>query len=117
MIRTGQWQTDGGSYIDLMIDGKNVSGFYCSIHGQPQPDEKFPIIGFVNDDLISFCCSWGDYKSMTSWCGRYGVDDNGRECIRTVWNLGRKYADKAHTIENDFWESFIHFTGIYYLQK
>ena len=112
-LASGVWQTDGGSTLHLVIDGTQVSGTYCSIHGQPRPDETFPITGYVNDDMIAFVTSWGPYKSMTSWSGRYGVEGE-RECIRTVWHLVRKYADKAHTIENDFWESFMTFTGIYY---
>ncbi len=114
-IRSGVWKTDGGSALRLIVDGDVVRGTYATIHGQPIPGQEFPIIGFVNDELIGFVCSWGEHKSMTSWCGRYGLDEqDGRECIRTVWHLGRMFADKAHAIPNDFWESFHTFTGVYY---
>ncbi len=112
-IRSGIWQTDGGSTIRLIVETNKVSGSYETIHGQPEPGQTFPITGFVNDELIGFVTSWDKYKSMTSWCGRYGVE-NGRECIYTVWHLGRMFADPAHQVSNDFWCSFITFTGYYY---
>ncbi len=115
-IRTGIWKTEGGSTIRLIVDGHAVRGSYETIHGQPQPGEQYPITGFVNDELIGFVASWGPYKSMTSWCGRHG-EHNGRECIHTVWHLGRMYADPAHTIENDFWCSFHTYTGCYYWDR
>lgn len=115
-ICTGLWKTEGGSYFDLQVHQDNtVSGFYCSIHGQPQPDEKFPLLGYVNHDLIGFAVSWQRYRSMTSWCGRYDVVQ-GRPCIRTVWHLGRTYADRQHTVKNEYWETFLNYSGIYYLQ-
>jgi hypothetical protein len=115
-IRSGVWKTAGGSILTLVIEENLVTGTYASIHGQPKPGEVFPIVGFVNDDLISFTTSWGPYKSMTSWVGRHGFDQ-GRECIRTNWTVVRKYADRAHTQENEYWESFINYTGTYYLEK
>jgi hypothetical protein len=78
-IRSGLWQTEGGSPLELIYSNGTLTGSYCSCHGQPQPDATFPIVGFVNGDLVAFACSWGPYKSGTSWSGRYGVE-NGREC-------------------------------------
>ncbi len=112
-IRTGIWRTDGGSELNIKVQDGRIEGHYRSIHGQPQPDESFPVIGFVNGELAGFVCSWGKYQSITSWCGRYSID-NGRECIRTAWHLGRVYADRAHTQENEYWESFVSYTGTYY---
>ena len=113
-IRSGLWRTEGGSELELVFANGKVTGWYSSIHGQPKPGERFPIIGFVNGDLIGFVCSWGTYKSVTSWCGRYGLE-GGRECIRTAWHLARLYADRAHKQENEYWETFISYTGTYFL--
>jgi hypothetical protein len=114
-IRSGIWMTDGGSRLDLRIDGTKVSGYYSSAHGQPKPDERFPVTGFINGDLIGFVCSWEKYQSVTSWCGRYERLPDGRECIKTVWHLGRLFADKVHAVpteEASF--TFLTYSGTYY---
>ena len=116
MIRTGLWKTEGGSVLNLIVEDERVSGTYTTIHGQPRPDEAVPIIGFVNDDLIAFVASWGKHRSMTSWSGRFCIDHD-RECIRTSWTLVRKFADREHRQENELWESFITFSGTYYLMR
>jgi hypothetical protein len=113
-IRTGVWRTAGGSALKLIVENGKVSGQYSTVHGQPKPGREFPIIGMVNGDLIGFICSWNEHHSLTSWCGRYGVEDS-RECIRTAWHLARVYADRAHKQENEYWETFTSYTGTYFL--
>lgn len=114
IVPNGIWRTDGGSTLKLIIENSQVSGTYSTIHGQPKPGEEVPIIGFANGDLIGFVASWGPYKSLTSWCGKFGHDKE-RPCIRTVWHLARNFADKAHTQPNEHWESFLTYAGTYYL--
>jgi hypothetical protein len=108
------WKTDGGSKLDLKVEGDRIFGTYQSSHGQPSPDEVVAITGFVNGDLIAFVASWGRHCSMTAWTGRLTVDEQGRECIKTSWTLVRKFADRAHTQENEVWESFLTYSGTYY---
>ena len=92
-----------------------MTGTYCSIHGQPSPESEFPIVGFVNDELIAFVTSWGKHCSMTSWSGRFFQSEDGKPSIRTSWTLVRKFADRAHLQENEYWESFITYAGTYFL--
>ncbi len=117
-FKTGKWITAGGSCLDLKVNlNGQVTGFYSSSHGQPKSDEKFPITGFINEDLIGFVCSWEKYKSMTSWCGRY-TEENGKPCIKTVWHLGRMFSDKEHlvpTTEASF--TFLTYSGKYFLKE
>jgi hypothetical protein len=114
IIPSGIWQTDGGSTLKLIMRDGLISGSYSTIHGQPEIGEEVAITGMVNGDLVGFVASWGKYKSMTSWCGKFGYDKE-RACIRTVWHLARDFADKGHTMPNDYWESFLTYTGTYYL--
>jgi hypothetical protein len=113
-IRTGIWKTAAGSALKLIVEDSKVSGQYSTVHGQPTPGKAFPIVGMTNGDLIGFICSWNEHHSLTSWCGRYGIE-GGRECIRTAWHLARVYADRAHKQENEYWETFTSYTGTYFL--
>lgn len=117
-IRTGLWKTASGSALHLVIHGEDAHGTYQTAHGQPDSNEHFHIKGFVNGDLIGFVTSWGKYKSVTSWVGRYYYDSTrDQEYIVTIWHLARDYADRAHAEPNEIWESFHTLSDIYYLQN
>jgi hypothetical protein len=113
-LRSGLWVNEGGSQLHLEISGKSVSGFYITAAKRPVPGKQYPIIGWANEDLIGFVVAWEESHSLTSWCGRYTIDGDGRECIKTVWHLGRLYEDSSYTIENPVWSSFITNTNTYY---
>lgn len=113
MIRTGLWQNENGSRLNLVVQDDRVSGDYRTNSDKEQLQRCFPLTGFVNDGLIGFSVSWEDNKSMTSWCGRYLRKDDGAELIRCVWHLGRLYKDEAHTLPNAPWESFVTGTDLF----
>ena len=110
-IKSGLWTTKGGSglSIEILADGQ-VKGEYSTSHGRPDIDQKFPVIGFANHDLISLCCSWGEFRSMTTWCGRYFKED-GRDVIKYMWHLAREFEDKELTVKNNLTFTFHTMSG------
>lgn len=116
-LRNGVWTNDGGSELYLSVDGSRISGYYITAAKRPEPGKKHPIAGTRNGDLIGFVVSWEDANSLTSWCGRYTVDKTERECIKTVWHLGRLFEDAASTVPNPVWSTFITNTCTYYFTR
>jgi hypothetical protein len=114
-IRSGDWQSKGGSSLHLIIDENGrVKGNYATVHGRAAPDEIYPITGFVNGEMIGFVCSWGDHCSVSTWCGRWSQDENGDDCLNVVWHLGRQFADDAKTIPNQLTFTFHTNAGKFY---
>ncbi len=112
-IRTGIWRTESGSTIRLIVEGASVSGTYETAHGQPASNEIFDVTGFTDGEFIGFVVLWTGHHSITSWTGRYCVDDRG-EHIRTLWHLGHKYKDAAHTEPTEAWNCIISNFSLFY---
>jgi hypothetical protein len=116
-IRPGLWVTEGGSRLLLNIDDEGlVSGSYSTSHGRPDPDERFAVTGQVNHDLIGLICSWGRFRSMTSWCGRY-YREGDRDTIHYMWHLAREFEDADNTVPTDITFTFHTMSGIFYFEK
>ncbi|WP_435103449.1 avidin/streptavidin family protein [Arhodomonas sp. AD133] len=91
----GIWINKLGSEMSISVEGNTLSGSYRTAVGAPGHYENFPLIGFVNGDLIGFVVDWGKYGSMTSWAGQYtNADDNTGERIETMWYLVNNVAEK-----------------------
>lgn len=116
-LRSGVWINDGGSELHLTVDGAKAGGFYVTTAERPRAGHGYPLTGQVNGDLIGFVVSWEECMSLTSWCGRYAVTDDGRECIKTVWHLGRLFEDRGNTVPNPVWSTFIVNTCDYYYAR
>lgn len=112
-LRSGIWSSGNGSIFTLRIENGKVSGFYQTAHGRPEAAQKFEVTGFANGDLIGMAVSWGDFASLTTWCGKYTVKD-GREKLRLVWHYARAFADKENTVPVDDWATVITNAGDYY---
>ena len=116
-IRSGVWINEGGSQLHLQVNDKLVGGFYITAAKRPVAGKQYPITGWTNEELIGFVVAWEESHSLTSWCGRYTVDLEGRECIKTVWHLARLYEDANYTVENKIWSTFITNTNTYYFNS
>ena len=91
---SGHWSNQRGSSIDLAVDERGrVSGTFRTAVGVPSPEERFPLCGFVQGDLIAFSVSFGLHESVTAWAGQHTVVA-GRERIETLWHLARNIADE-----------------------
>ncbi len=113
-IKSGIWETQGGSRLILKIEENGlVNGSYATSHGRPEDNEFFPVTGWVNHNLISLCCCWGEYRSMTTWCGRYYKEENGQETIKYMWHLAREFEDRKQTIENNLTFTFHTMSGTF----
>ncbi len=98
----GQWINDRNSSVTFIETKGVLSGYYQTALGQPDKSKKFPLIGFVEGDQITFTVNFKGYGSLTSWTGQLSEDNDG-PYIRTLWHLTRDVAD---TKENDdLWQS------------
>ena len=105
MIRTGLWQNENGSHLDLKIKEDSLEGQYMTNSDNPNLQKWFPVKGYINNNLIGFCVSWENNHSITSWCGKYIPET---DTIKCHWHLVRAYRYEAE--KADLWESFL--TGI-----
>ncbi|HXB54849.1 MAG TPA: avidin/streptavidin family protein [Vicinamibacteria bacterium] len=81
----GHWVNELGSYMDLSINGEDVTGTYVSaVSDAGGPTPPFPLRGTVAGDLISFTVNWEE--AITAWVG-HGVINNGQPQILTLWHL------------------------------
>jgi len=101
-IRTGTWRGQIGSTFHLIVDGNKVGGKFQTIHGSPDFSEEFDVTGFTDGEFIGFVVLWKGHHSVTSWAGRYCVDEKG-EHIRSMWHLAHKYKDQDHAEPTEEW--------------
>ena len=111
------WRGQIGSTFHLIVEDGKVSGTFQTIHGSPGFDEVFEVTGFTDGELIGFTVLWKGHNSVTSWAGRYCVDEKG-EHIRSVWNLCRKYLDKKKTEPTEEWNcNLSNISQLYYVDR
>jgi hypothetical protein len=114
-VVSGLWRHHSGSELDLAVNGSELTGRYRTAGGRPGLEKWFPLTGKCNGPLLGFIVSWDNYHSLTSWCGRIVVEQDGRMAMRTTWLLGRLFADKNLTELTAPWETFHINTDTYYL--
>jgi hypothetical protein len=81
-----------------------LSGTYQTQLGNPDPDSRFPLTGFIEGDQLTFTVNFKGYGSLTSWTGQISEDAEG-EYIRTLWHLTRDVPDAEE--DADLWSSII----------
>ena len=92
---SGHWVNELGSYMDLDINGNEVTGTYVSAvsdNGGPTP--PFALYGGVTGDLINFNVNWGE--EITSWIGHGVIYAGGAAQILTLWHLVQTIEDEAN---------------------
>ena len=114
-IRSGIWQGEKGSVLELHVTGKNVSGLYQTTQASPKFEDKFEVTGFTDGELIGLVVLWEGHYSVTSWAGRYGRDEKG-EYITAMWHLVHKYNDKLRNEPTMEWDSFMSNSGKWYFK-
>lgn len=101
----GSWQNEAGSLVTLVVNEGEVRGIYQTNVGQPDKNQSFALIGFVEGDQITFTVNFKGYGSMTAWVGQMTLDDAGKPYIRTLWHLTRDKEDDQE--KDDLWQSII----------
>jgi len=99
----GAWNNDMGSLAIFVVKDGEVRGTYQTNVGQPGKSKKFPLIGFVQDDQITFTVNFKTYGSMTAWTGQLILDDKGTPTIRTLWHLTKDIEDAKE--KEEIWGS------------
>ena len=102
----GKWCNQLGSYMELSVNGSDVTGKYVTAVGRA--DGPYDIRGrrVINEDgsqVVGFVVAWqnekyGNSHSVATWCGQLQIID-GQEMITTLWLLTRQKQPK------DNWES------------
>jgi len=101
----GSWQNESGSLVTFTINEGEVHGTYQTNVGQPDKNQTFPLIGFVEGDQITFTVNFKGYGSMTAWVGQMTLNEVGQPYIRTLWHLTRDKEDDKE--KDDLWQSVI----------
>jgi len=101
----GSWQNESGSLVTFAIHAGEAHGTYQTNVGQPDKNQSFPLIGFVQGDQITFTVNFKGYGSMTAWVGQMTVNETGKPYIRTLWHLTRDKQDDQE--KADLWQSII----------
>lgn len=116
-IRSGIWRGQIGSTFNLKIDGNKVGGTFQTVHGSPDFVESFDVTGFTDGEFIGFVVLWKGHDSVTSWAGRYCVDERG-EHIRSMWHLCRKYRDNAKLQPTEEWDCVLsNLSQLYFVES
>jgi hypothetical protein len=91
---SGHWVNELGSYMDLEIHGRAVTGKYVSMVTEEGsgPSPQFDIYGSVSGDLINFNVNWGE--EITSWIGHGVIYAGGEMSILTLWQIIHTVADE-----------------------
>lgn len=84
----GKWRNQYNSEMTLEINGEVVSGTFQTAIGQPKFEEKFEIIGRINQKVIAFMVDFNQYGSIACWTGRYEKDQLG-DVIHSMWHLSQ----------------------------
>jgi uncharacterized protein (DUF2147 family) len=100
----GVWANERGSSVTFIETDGLLSGYYNTQLGNPDPDSRFPLTGFIEGDQLTFTVNFKGYGSLTSWTGQMSKDDNG-PYIRTLWHLTRDVPDSEE--DEDLWSSII----------
>jgi len=101
----GSWQNEAGSLVTFIINEGEVHGVYQTNVGQPDKNQSFALIGFVEGDQITFTVNFKGYGSMTAWVGQMTVDETGNPYIRTLWHLTRNKEDDKE--KDELWQSIL----------
>jgi hypothetical protein len=99
---TGLWVNQRQSGVNFTVTDGLLAGFYQTALGEPDKSKKFPLVGFVEGDQITFTVNFKGYGSLTSWTGQMSRDEDG-DYIRTLWNLTRDVEDVKE--DDDLWQS------------
>jgi hypothetical protein len=85
-IFSGKWRNQLGSEMELSVTPEGrVAGQFRSAVGTASHAHSYPLVGFAESDLISFCVSFGGH-GVAAWVGQHTVRQ-GRERIATMWHL------------------------------
>jgi len=84
----GKWKNQYNSEMKLEIDENQVKGEFRTAIGQPSFDEKFPITGKINKNVIALMVDFEKYGSIACWTGRFEQDEIG-PVINTMWHLSQ----------------------------
>lgn len=97
-----------GSVLKIRVSGTQITGLYQTTHGKPKFEEKFKVTGFTDGEVVGLVVLWEGYDSLTSWTGKYGLDEDG-EYIISMWHLVRKFRSPGDPAEE--WDSFLANSG------
>ena len=99
----GTWENQNKSRLEITrVDLDRFYGTFQSTRGRAVQDQKYPVSGSIQNELIAFVVNFSSVGSIVSFSGRLAEDGS----IHTLWTLVREYADEAKTKKTQPWNSF-----------
>ncbi|MDB5691940.1 MAG: avidin family protein [Alphaproteobacteria bacterium] len=99
---SGRWRNQMASFMDLSVNGSNVTGTYNSAASATGGSVQGAVIGVTVGDLIALTVLWTQSGSITSWTGQL-IDDSSAPKLRTLWHLVTNVPDDQEP--GEFWMS------------
>lgn len=85
---SGKWKNQLESEMVIVQSGTKITGKYTSkVSSGGSPTPPMDLVGFVNDDLISFSVSWPPKQAVTAWVGQMIEEAAGNPKIFTMWQM------------------------------
>lgn len=103
----GRWRNQHGSelnIVDIEVDpsGYELRGTFKTGVGAHDPEEEFPVWGFLSKKLITFSVNFSRHGCLTAWTGQYR-DDGKEPVLETLWHLTRELPEKGGDEKDRVW--------------
>jgi hypothetical protein len=83
----GRWRSRLGSTMELTVDEDHrVHGNFHTAVGVLDPNRPYPVVGFAEDDALSFSVDFGRHGSVAAWAG-FHIEDESSERLVMLWHL------------------------------
>ena len=103
----GEWVNQNGStlFVDSVVKSL-VTGRFISQKGRAAADQIYPIIGCVNEEIVTFTVDFTNestnLRSISNFTGRLEGDR-----LHTIWVLARAFQDAEQTVKTQAWNTFL----------
>ncbi len=96
---SGVWRNELNSEMTIDVDEKGaVTGSYCPGATNNLSENRHPLVGFANGDLICFTVDFEHLHMVCSWTGHV-IQEHNIDVIKTHWNLVKNLDREEFSME------------------
>ena len=95
----GVWRNELNSQMTISVDKNGlITGTYQPGIADGIADNTHPLVGFANNDLISFSVDFEYQHMICGWTGHF-VQEQNTQYIKTQWNLVKNHERQEFSME------------------
>jgi hypothetical protein len=99
----GIWRNELDSEMEISVgEHGRVTGIYRSAEADENCRGEHELVGFANENMITFSVDFEHNHILTSWTGHF-VNDGGVDEIKTLWHLVKSVQE--HDLPLEAWGS------------